>query len=470
MARPLLDLRALRTPMSSTESGWARGLSQAASGITAGLQQRAAKKEKAQQEFISAMDQDINAVSNDLFKTYAVQQYDKIRGDWTTTFKEQKGWLTPEQKIQMQSDLRKYQGEVEYLNSMSKYNDAAIQAQQKQPGLEYRSGDWMNFIKAVNSGDTEKAREAGSLFLQSDSGVPGTTLLPANPNDALVAVAPDIIKNFKKEELGAQQEMRTDKDGTRWQRTNVKYKNADPDMFRSMLGGSIANSKYGNRYEKALKQMLTPEQQKQAILTYTGDNPLVRYWAENILDDRVVNEFAGEKTDFGTWSKVSGTGPTANGSGGAGWTTVKETDIGWDFGTTPISITKTIGGESYKNAAVVGVERDKEGNYSAKLIVPKGRNEYLEVLNRAREREAAGGEGLTNEEVAYIMSESQNPDKYKNVTIPLEDIYDELKVGFKKKKVNLEGYENIVFPEPMQVTEEEAVTDTKAQEKVKIEW
>lgn len=448
MARSLLNLSALRTPVSPRESGWARGLSQAASGITRGLEQRAAKKEKEQQEFISAMDQDLNAVSNDLFKTYATQQYGKIRDDWVDTFRQQKGWLTPEQKIMMQSDLKKYQGEVEYLNAMSKYNDTAMQAQQQKPGLKHRADDWMNFIEAVNSGDTEKAREAGSVFLQSDSGIPGTTLLPADPNDALVEIAPDIMKNFKKEEIGSQLEFKTDKDGKRYRRTNVRYKNGDPDMFRQMLGGSIANSEYGNRYEKGLKQALTPEQQKEALLTYTGDNPLVRYWADNVMPDDVVNEFAGEKTDYGSWSEVSGTG-RADGKGGAGWTTVKETDIGWDFGTTPIAISKKIGGQTYKNAAVVSVEKDEEGNYAAQLVVPKGKNEYLEVFNKAREE----GRDLSNEEVAFIMSERMNPDKYKTVKVPLEDIYDELKTGFNKKKLNLEGYGNIAFPEPVQETD-----------------
>jgi hypothetical protein len=63
MARPLLDTSALRTPIESSESGWARGLSQAASGIARGIEKRAEWKEKEQQEFISAMTQDLDAVS-----------------------------------------------------------------------------------------------------------------------------------------------------------------------------------------------------------------------------------------------------------------------------------------------------------------------------------------------------------------------------------------------------------------------
>ncbi len=458
MARPLVDTSALRRPIGFSRSGWAEGLQQAAKGLARGLEKRADIKRKEEQQFISAMSEDLNDVSNDLFKTHAVNQYDKIRGKWVDTFKGQRGWLTPEQKIQMQSDLKKYQGEIEYLNSLSKYNDAAMQAKQKDPGLEYKSDDWMNFVKAVNSGDTEAARQAGSVFMESDAGIPGTTLIPANPNDALVSLAPDIMKNFKKEEIGSQLEFKTDKDGNKYRRTNISYKNGDPEMFKQMLGGSIANSKYGNRYEKLLRQSLTPEQQKEAMLTYPENNPLVRYWANNMLDDNIVREFTGDKTDYGTWTQVSGAGGDGDGPGsGRGWTSIQETDIGWDFGTTPVSISKTIDGQTYKNASVVSVKKDDQGNYSAELIVPKGKNEFMSIVNKAREE----GRDLTNEELAFIQSEVTNPDKYKNVSVALEDVYDELKAGFNKKKLNLQGYENITFPEEIQSeVEQEPVDDS----------
>lgn len=443
MARPLLDTSALRTPIESRESGWARGLSQAASGIARGIEKRAQWKEKEQQEFISAMTQDIDAVSNDLFKTYAVDQFEKLRGNWVSTFESQKGKMTPQQKILMQSDLKKYQAEVEYLNSLSQYNSAAQQAQQKQPGLKYKGKDWINFVKAVDSGDTKAVREIGSKFLESDAGVPGTELVPLDINDAFISVAPSVKKLLPKKESGVGVET-FKKDGEDWEAGYKNISHGDVTDLDNLVYTQLNKSGRVKNTDKSLRAIMTPEEQKSAILEFgDGDGAFTKWALREKVPLDVKDEFVAPTKEYESINRIP-EGARGSGRGGAGWTNIKETDIGWEFGTTPIAISKSIGGETYKNASVVSVKKDDQGEYMAEMVVPKGKNESLQKI--IKQRSSDEGRDLTNQETAMIVEELLSDERYKTVSVPLKNVYKELQAGFDKKKLNLQGYRKIAFP------------------------
>lgn len=446
MARPLLRTSGLASvPRDTTGKSWARGLNQFAKGIATGLEKRWEVKKEEENKFISAMDFDINSVSNDLFKGYVVGEYEKFRDNWVELFKEQKGFLTPEQKIMIQSDMNALQKSAEYLNSLSTMNDAAMMAAQKDPRVTYKAEDWEKLLKLMSSDkiDPGAVREAGSLFMQSDANIPGTVLTPMNPDDAFVELAANIRKKLPKEEVGFGVEQ-LKKGGIRYEVPYTEFSYGSPENLVNVTTGELKKSGFVNNVDKSLMGSLTDEQKKEAILE-NGNVPgaFSKYYYQNLLPEGVKQEFIGAQRDYSPARRIPD--ETADGTGGKGWTTVKETDIGWEFGTTPIPITKPIEGETYKNASVVSVKKDPMGNHTALLVVPKGKNESIqEVIETQRQ---AKGRPLTEQEAQRIQDAMINDDRYKTVEVPLEGIYKELKSGFEKKKVNLEGYGDVSFPE-----------------------
>jgi hypothetical protein len=366
-----------------------------------------------------------------------------LRGNWVNIFEKQKGKLSPQQKIIMQSDLKKYQAEVEYLNGLSQYNAAAQQAQQKQSGLQYKGQDWMNFVKAVDSGNTEDARIAGSKFLESDSGVPGTELVPLDVNDAFISIAPGVKKLLPKKEIGVGVETFR-KDGEDWEAGYKNISNGDITDIDNLVYNTLKKTGKVRNTDKSLRLSLTPEEQKSAILEF-GDGPgtFTRWALREKIPLDVKNEFVAPTKEYESINRIP---EGANGSrrGGSGWTNIKETDIGWEFGTTPITISKSIGGETYKNASVVSVKKDDQGVYMAEMIVPKGKNESLQKI--IQQRSSDEGRDLTNQETAMIVEELLSDERYKSVSVPLKNVYKELQAGFDKKKLNLQGYQKIIFP------------------------
>lgn len=445
MAQPLLRTSGLaRTPRDTTGESWARGLTQVAKGISSGLQNRWERKQKEKNEFINAMDYDINSVSNDLFKGYAVDQYNTFRDNWVKTFKDQKGWLTPEQKILMQSDMVSLQRSVEYLNALSEMNDRAMQMAQKDPRVTYKAEDWGRILQLMKPGDKynpEAIKEAGSLFMSSDANIPGTVLTPMNPDDAFIELAPTLRKNLPKEEMGFGVEQMK-KGGIRYEVPYTEVSYGTPDELVNLATGELSKTGFVNNVDKSLANILTPEQQRAAILE-NGNVPgaLSKYYYQNLLPEDIKSEILGPKRDYATARRI----PEDTGPGGSGiYTTIRETDIGWEFGTTPIALSKKIDGETYKNASVVGIKK-QNGDYVAQMIVPKGKNESMQKI--IEKRSAEQGRDLTNQETAMIVEELLSGDRYKTVEVPLEGIYDELKSAFSKKKLNLEGYNQIIFPE-----------------------
>ena len=301
MAHPLLRTSGLASvPQDTTGESWARGLNQFARGIASGLEKRWAAKKEEENKFISAMDFDINSVSNDLFKGYVVDEYDKFRNNWVELFKEQKGFLTPEQKIMIQSDMNALQKSAEYLNSLSTMNDAAMLAAQKDPRVTYKAEDWEKLLRLMASDKIEPdaVREAGSMFMQSDANIPGTVLTPMNPDDAFVELAANIRKKLPKEEVGFGVEQLKE-GGIRYEVPYTEFSYGSPENLVNITTGELRDSGFVNNVDKSLMGTLSDEQKKAAILKY-GDVPgaFSKYYYQNLLPEDVKQEFIGVQRDY----------------------------------------------------------------------------------------------------------------------------------------------------------------------------
>ena len=169
--------------------------------------------------------------------------------------------------------------------------------------------------------------------------------------------------------------------------------------------------------------------------------------------DKKVNDYFQDKDKVVLKTKKTTTTKPVKGKGASsGFTTIKRTDVGADFGSTPISIDKEMTytdssgkkrKETFKNASIVSVNFNDK---TASIVVPKGKNEeFAKALEDSR-KNAGLPEGDRSMDNQFIDALLQT-EKYKTVKVPLKDVYNEIKAGFSKKKLYLEGFDDIDFGE-----------------------
>jgi hypothetical protein len=171
------------------------------------------------------------------------------------------------------------------------------------------------------------------------------------------------------------------------------------------------------------------------------------------IDKKVNDYFGGLEKAIIKEKKSTFTEPyKKTGKNRGDYTTIEKTNIGWDFGSTPVLLSKDITytdetgktkKETFKNASMIAVnEKDKTVN----IVIPKGKNEGLiEALKKSREDEGLSPNDTSQDD--QLIEALLSTEKYKTVTIPLKDVFNELKSGFDKKKIYLKGFEDIKLDE-----------------------
>jgi len=171
------------------------------------------------------------------------------------------------------------------------------------------------------------------------------------------------------------------------------------------------------------------------------------------IDKKVNDYFGGLEKAIIKEKKSTFTEPSKKtGKNSGDYTTIEKTNIGWDFGSTPVLLSKDITytdetgktkKETFKNASMIAVnEKDKTVN----IVIPKGKNEGLiEALKKSREDEGLSPNDTSQDD--QLIEALLSTEKYKTVTIPLKDVFNELKSGFDKKKIYLKGFEDIKLDE-----------------------
>lgn len=446
MAGPYL--RGGRIPQYDTGEGWARGITQAASGIARGIEKSQALRREEETRFIKSMDKDLSDVTNRTMRGYAADQWDTVRERWVNVWNEKKGRLSVEDKLQLQSDLSDFQKEVEFLNGVSAMNTAAMTAAQKNPKYTY---DLEGFTQAMNlfhpkdgKYDQTKIREAFSEWMATDSGLPGVYLTPMNPDDAIISLSPDYRKENKRE-VGTGIEQKTIK-GEPWETPYTDIGYGTNQEATDWLMNRLQKTEFDKNIDKGVSSMLTDEQKVMAAQKYgTDPGAMAKYYYTDVNPD-AMNAMTEQSRDFGTIKRRK----DSEGGAGTSMKNIKETDVGWNYGTSPVPISRDLkvvddatGEEmTVKNGTNIGVIKE-DGQYFAKIIVPKGKFEGLYQIFTNEQKEK--GSELTEDEKQNILKAALVTDRYKVIKVPLEDIYEELKLGFKNKKMIVEGYDDIDF-------------------------
>ena len=382
MARPLLNTSILaQVPKDRASETWARALSQAAGTITEGLDIRREQKEKREADFVKSMDFDINQVSNDIFKGSIADQYEGFKDKWVDAFENQKGKLSTQDKIALQSDMMQLKKSAEYFNQLSKYRDAAEQASFKDPTLKYKKDEWENILQSVIEGDYENVNNLGSAFMQSDAGMPGVTREELSPENMLWGIIPSM--KWDGEEVGSTMEIKTTPEGVKYQVPKIeKSIGGWEGLVNKGMTNEAAKKVFPSTDKMALKT-LSPEEQEQAVLQF-GNEPgsFTRYYLMNKADQSRFSDYHKNRFDYGAASRIPdqkdgrGGGLSLNFGGGS--------EENYDSNRNDI----TLKGRTYGDTFTFPEYRTKERvdvAHSAQQIMPDGTlGEPKDITNVAR--------------------------------------------------------------------------------------
>lgn len=425
--------------------------------IQQGLQTAAYGIEKAgelgrarEREFQSMFDYDLNKVANKEARGYLVSRYSQIKRDGLKAFKSNKnilgyGKLTPEQRIELEDQLDSFAREAHLLNVVNEQIGNAEKLKSERPTAikvdNEAIGTYLELLKPDQNGqyNVDGMAKFLSETRKSPTGQAFTTYANWDAEEHLKQSVMPLQK-----EIGPQVSLDTvikDKGDKRYTTVYETTKYGTEEQRKTNYFQMLNNSKNADQYNYKIGESLTYEERTEAMAEFGGKelNPYSAYFAYHKAD--LNTGFEDQKRVKST--RVSPLADTGDGEGGGkGFIKIPKTEIGYEFGTTPVPITKPINGTTYKNASVVSVKQGDNGEYFAEVVVPRGQNESF--VDMIAKREEQGGD-ISNTEATNFLMEMLNDNKVKTIEVPLEDIYNELDVGFKKKKIFLPGYKDITF-------------------------
>jgi hypothetical protein len=275
---------------------------------------------------------------------------------------------------------------------------------------------------------------------------PFLKIKPADINSVTNVILNDALKQMPTDEIILKESY--DKKGKTITETNQQevLGEAKKEMLGDIMLNLIKTGKYGDLRNIA----------KGAQVSINSNFPesIDPISAMSFSIDKKVNDyFGGLEKAIIKEKKSTFTEPYKKiGKNRGDYTTIEKTNIGWDFGSTPVLLSKDITytdetgktkKETFKNASMIAVnEKDKTVN----IVIPKGKNEGLiEALKKSREDEGLSPNDTSQDD--QLIEALLSTEKYKTVTIPLKDVFNELKSGFDKKKIYLKGFEDIKLDE-----------------------
>lgn len=471
MPRSLLNFQPLLTNYQPGKAGEIRNraIKESFGYLAEGIKSLGEKGREREKEYHSIMDFDSNKINNNEARLYAVKNWSKLRGDWIQTMQENKDLLgysnlTSEQKILLQSDMDSFEKDVVMIDGINKGIDQSkkyIEKEGYKKGEEFNDEKYNEYLKALKSGNVRDMAEFTSSINDSPTDNPFTKFIKKDP-DLWVRSQVDVLRDTLKtiegtdtitKDIGGKKITTTVKstgygteEGARWALYNIM---SNPDTAKSM--------------EWNLKEIMTDEEKVQAELKYESrvPNPYTAWYALEKADVSPIIE-------KGTIESRKEQPITKKKAGVDKGISIKRTDIGtaktgWKFGTTPVSIVVetpdgTVSGKVYEIT-------EKKGKYFAKIQVPILSGEAKKKLYELIESgDDVGVDEFLDAKIAR---------RYKTKEIPLENIYKELSVAFKrypKGGINLEGFDNIQFDDKKEKTYKLDGVEYTKQELIDAGW
>ncbi len=440
-----------------------QGTREAAHYISKGIEAAGERGREREKEFSSVFDVDISKTTDLESKNYLVGEYDKLKRDYISKFEKNKnfmgyGKLSTRDKIELRSDLDSLKSSAETLKILDKSLVEAADPKNERWGYEVDSKKQELYSEAKNTGDLLKMAEVFQSVGDNATGNPFVKYSNVDVPKYISGQVMDIRGAMDKStELHKKQTI----EGGKIYNESVKLtKYGTPEEAKMATYNVMAKGEAGPVLEYNLTEgdVLTPDEKKIALEENAGTSqfPMLRYYTDNKMDvSAILKEGVSVSTAERPYKEPSSTSSRAK--------NIKETELGWDYGTFPIRYDGDIEIDgkmtSVSGVANTGITK-KDGKYFAKFKVPRDIKAEKVSIEEKMDKESVklkeerksrlkpwefGKKADIDTQVNKEMEEKygkliDDKSKKKTVLVPLEDVYDELAPKLKYNKMYLKGF------------------------------
>lgn len=307
MARQLdfrpLDFRAsiLNDRTGSYISGAIQDIGKAATGA---IRERRARKEQIKKDFIDQMTYDTSITGNNIINNRVSYEYGKLKDKYLKVMQDRKGWLTPEDMINLRSDMEGLSSLANQLKSVQNmFNNAKKIAISKdgRDMFDLDTSKWGELMSIV-SGETDTANLIGELnnIQQSDTEFP---FLNYQAHDIL-SFENSLIKPYRQTFAGDTEQVQStkEKEGKQYTSTTKITSFGTPEDAMDFYKGNLL--KLGQRgigYIKGIQNNLTQQEKEEAIKQYgtksenQSQTPYLDYYLKNKFNPEKLTRLKEEK-------------------------------------------------------------------------------------------------------------------------------------------------------------------------------
>jgi hypothetical protein len=257
-----------------------------------GIQKRQEKKEQIKKDFIEQMKYDTSITGNNIINNRVAYEYQKLRDKHLKVLAERKGWLTPEDQINLRSDMQALSSLTNELKSVQNLYDKAKQNSLTKDGRQtfnLNTDKWGELMAGL-SGDEpiNNLLQALNDVKQSDSGFPFLEYKPFN-----VSVLENVArKQYRQQFKGdTQTESYTvEKNGKTYTTAKKTTTYGDDISARGFMKNSFLDNPNAINYSKGLQEKLTDSQKRDALNKYGPESenpsktPFLDYYVNDIFN------------------------------------------------------------------------------------------------------------------------------------------------------------------------------------------
>lgn len=263
-----------------------------------GIQARQQKKEQLKKDFIEQMKYDTSITGNNIINNRVAFEYQKLRDKHLKVLADRKGWLTPEDQINLRSDMQALASLANELKSVQKYYDLARQKSLTKDGRQtfnLNTDKWGELMAGL-SGDEpiDNLLQALRNVKQSDTEFP---FLEYKPFD--VSVLENIArKQYRQQFKGdTQTESYTvEKNGKTYTTTKKTTSYGDEISARGFMKNTFLDNPNAINFSKGLQEKLTDTQKQEALSKYGPESenpsktPFLDYYVNDIFNPSKFTE------------------------------------------------------------------------------------------------------------------------------------------------------------------------------------
>lgn len=271
---------------------------------TGAIRERQARKEKLKKDFVDQMTYDTAITGNNIINNRVAYEYEQLRNKHLKVMQDKRGWLTPEDTINLRSDMQGLISLASQLKSVQNMYDSARQAATSKEGRDMYDLDtekWGDLMEII-SGEKDTTNLIGELnnITQSDTEFP---FLNFQMHDIL-SFENDLVKPYRQTYAGDTKQAQSivEKGGKQIsstvKTTDFGTENDAKDFFKANL---LKLGQSGMGYIKDIQAKLTPEEKNAALIQYgpgslnRSDTPYLDYYIDNKFDPQKLIKEKEEK-------------------------------------------------------------------------------------------------------------------------------------------------------------------------------